>query len=418
MTDAGTHSSFFSNSRLRATLFLAFSSGLPLALTASTLQAWFTQVGVGVMAIGALSLTGQPYVYKFLWAPFLDRFIPQGMSRRRGWISIFQMCLVLTLSLMAFANPKTHPWFLAWLALFTAFFSASQDIVVDAYRVDLLPPQERGVGASLTVLGYRLAMLVSGGLALIMADYLGWQLVYLIMAALMALEILVTVFSPEPSQVVAPPKNLSTAVIQPFKEFLGRPYAKLIFVFLLVYKLSNVFALTLMSFFLLRKLGFSLSEVGMLYKTVGLIATLLGAVAGGLWVRRLGVFRALLIFGILQAASVLGFALLAQIGKHYSMLTGVMFLENFCDGMATIAMVAFVMSLCDLRYSATQYAVFSAIEALPRTFVGPLAAYATVLLGWPEYFILAAALGIPGLFILWRLKKDAYFTQALVGAHA
>lgn len=403
-----SNKNFFSNPRLRATLLLAFASGLPLALTSSTLQAWFTQAGIGVMAIGALSLTGIPYIYKFLWAPLLDRFSPGLLGRRRGWIMIFQLALVLTLSLMALLNPKTHPWALAWLALATAFMSASQDIVLDAYRVDLLKPDERAPGASLTVLGYRLAMLVSGGLALILADYLGWRSVYLAMAGLMALEILITLRAPEPDQVIHTPKTLAHAVIQPFQEFLARSHSYWILLFIFIYKLSNVFALALMSVFLLRYLNFSLTDIGTLYKTVGLIATLIGAFAGGLLVGRIGVFRSLLIFGILQSLSVLGFAGLAWLGKNYYLLASVMFVENFCDGLATISMVAFVMSLCDKRYSATQYAVFSAIEALPRTVMGPIAALITLYIGWSEYFILASLLGLPGLLILYRLRKPVF----------
>lgn len=394
--------------RLLATMLLAFSSGLPLALSASTLQAWYTVVGIPIVAIGALSLTGQPYVYKFLWSPLLDRFSISGwLGRRRTWIAIFQLCLAITLVVMAQLNPRTTPWLLGWLAFIVAFFSASQDIAIDAYRVDLLPPHERAPGAAVTVLAYRIAMLVSGGLALVMADSWGWKTTYLIMAALMTVSLGVTICSPALPYTVPAPRTLAAAVVEPFREFLQRKSALKTLLFIITYKLGNVCALALMSVFLLRGIGFSLTDLGVLYKTVGLVAALLGAAVGGLCVNRLTLYRALLIFGVLQGVSILGFALLAAVGKSYWLLGSVMFVENFCDGLASIAMVSFVMSLCMPSYTATQYALFSALEALPRTFMGPIAGILAMKLGWLPFFVLSAVLAFPSLLILRWLRTDS-----------
>ncbi|HVV69782.1 MAG TPA: MFS transporter [Gammaproteobacteria bacterium] len=403
------------NPRILVTMLLAFSSGLPLSLTGSTLQAWYTVSGVSIMAIGALSLVGQPYVYKFLWSPLLDRYNPPFLGRRRGWVAIFQFVLVLSLAIMAFMNPKTTPWLLAFMALLTAFFSATQDIAIDAYRTDLLHANERGFGAAVTAFGYRIALIFSGGLALVMADLMGWRATYLIMAGLLALEMLVVRFSPEPEQRTSAPTSLVKALVEPFKEFLTRPAAIAILLFVLLYKLSDVIALSLSTPFLLRGIGFSLSDVGVLYKTVGLIATLFGAFVGGAWLGSMGLFRSLMVFGILQGLSNLMFAILAIVGKSYPLLIGTIFIEGFCGGLSNVAIIAFLMGLCNVRYTATQYALLSALSAIPRVFIGPFAAWLVEDVGWINFFLISVVAMVPSLILLWWMKRKIDFNATHLG---
>ncbi len=400
------------NPRLLATILLAFSSGLPLTLTGSTLQAWFTVSGIAITTIGALSLIGQPYVYKFLWAPLLDRYYPRFLGHRRGWIFIFQGCLAFSLTAMAFCNPRVNPALLGGLALLTAFFSASQDVAIDAYRTDLLKPEERGLGATITVFGYRIALLVSGGLALVLADEIGWRNTYLLMAGLMVIEMIILCRLPEPAKPAHPPKTLLSSVVEPFKQFWSQEYGWLLLLFILVYKLSDVIALSLSTVFLIRGLGFSLTAVGLLYKSVGLAASLIGSLAGGIAVSMIGLYRCLFFFGILQGVSNLLFAILAIMGKSYGLMVGAIFVESFCGSLSSVAMVAFLMSLCDPRYTATQYALLTAFGAIPLVFIGPFAAWMVQQLGWVDFFISSVFFMLPGLGILLILRKRIYAVSA------
>lgn len=408
------HRHYFANLRLAAVLLLSFSSGLPLILVGSTLQAWYTVAGVSLMTVGALTMVGQPYVYKFLWAPIMDRYTPLKLGRRLGWILLMQVTLVIGLCIMAFLQPQTHPWALAWIAFGVAFFSASQDIAVDAYRTDVLSFAERGLGAALTTLGYRMAMLVSGALALIMAAYIGWRLTYLIMAGLIFVEIFVTLFSPQPDIVVYMPQTMTEAVIQPFKEFFKRDGAILIIIFIVIYKLSDAFALALNTPFLIRDIGFSLAEIGVIYKVVSLVATILGGLLGGWLMPRLGLYRSLVYFGLLQAASNLSYMALALIGKSYAITVVAVFIEYFCSGLSSVAIIVFLMSLCDRRYTATQYAIFSALSAVGRVFVGPEAAMMVNHFGWALFYFLTFLIGIPPLLLLWWMKRRVDFVVAPV----
>lgn len=395
---------YIKNERILAVMFLGFSSGLPLALTGSTLQAWFTQSGVNLLTIGALSLVGLPYVWKFLWAPILDRFVPPILGRRRGWILITQIVLCISLILIARLNPNGQASLIGIIAIMVAFFSASQDIAVDAYRTDVLLADERGLGSAVFTFGYRIAMLVSGGLALVFADYIGWQLTYEIMAGLIALSILTTFFSPEISKMVVPPQSFYAAVVEPFVDLIKRDKIILIILFVIFYKLGDALALSLMSNFLLRGLEFTLTDVGVAFKTGGLIATLLGAFAGGVFLIRLSLFQALLYFGLLQAASNLMFVFLAMAGKSYSLMVASIFIESFCSGMSTAAFVAFLMSLTNARFSATQYACLSALTALGRVFAGPLAAIIAERSGWVSLYWWAFVLSFPGILLLTLLR--------------
>jgi PAT family beta-lactamase induction signal transducer AmpG len=390
--------------QLQVTLYLGFFSGLPIALCGSTLQAWFTVAGINIVAIGMLTLVGQPYVYKFLWAPLLDRYLLPWGGRRRGWILLTQVALALVIAGMAFLNPAHQSGALALLALLIALFSATQDIAIDAYRTDLLNPSERGVGAAMVTIGYRIAMWVSGGVALILAAKLGWHFTYLLMAALMLLGIGVTLWSPEPIYNARPPKTLQASIIEPFREFWSRNGKLALLLFIIFYKLTDAFALTLSTTFFIRGIGFSLVEVGMAYKTIGIFAGLLGSLIGGILMIRLGVYRSLWYFGILQGASNLMFVWLAMVGKSLSLLVSVVFVESFCSGLGTVALVAFLMSLCDHRYTATQFALFSAISAIGRVFVGPLAGIMQEHWGWVTFYWGAFAMAIPGLVLLWWLR--------------
>lgn len=406
------------NKRIIAITLLSFSSGLPLALTGSTLQAWYTMAGVSIMTIGALSLVGQPYVYKFLWAPLLDRFMPLNMGRRRSWMFVMQLLLVVGLLIMAFLHPGKDPWLMATIALCVAFFSASQDVAIDAYRTDILKIDERGLGAAMNTIGYRFAMLISGAVALIFASTLGWRVTYIIMACLMALELLVTYWSPCPTERIVPPRTLSSAIVEPWKDFLSRKSAVIILIFIVIYKLSDAFAISLNTYFLLHGIGFSLIELGSVAKITFLAGSLIGALVGGLLMPRLGMYRSLMIFGFLQMASNLLFIPLVYIGKSIGFMAFSLFAESFCGGLSTVAFVAFLMALCDRRFTATQYALLSALAAVGRVFVGPEAAFMVEHLGWVQFYLWTFVMGIPSLGILWWLRQRIDFSAEKVAHQA
>lgn len=392
------------NRRIFSVALLGFASGLPLALGAGTLQAWLASAAVDIRTIGIFALTGLPYLLKPLWAPLLDRYAVPGLGRRRGWLLITQLAIAVILVAMASCSPQASLSLLGVLALSLAFFSASQDIVFDAYRTELLPVAERGPGAATSVLFYRLAMLVSGALALILADRIGWQPTYLLMAGLMALIMLVTLLAPEP-QAAGQPRSLPEAVISPLKEFLGRPQALVFLLLIVLYKLGDAAAGSLSSAFLISGVGFTAGEVGTINKGLGLIATLVGALLGGGLLTRLRLYRALWLFGILQALTNLLFMALALAGHSYGLLLLAVAGENLAGGMGTVAFVALLMALCDRRYTAAQYALLSALAALGRILLGPVAGYVVSMWGWPNFFLLTFVIALPGLGLLWYLRQ-------------
>ncbi len=400
----------FRSRKIFLLLLLGFSSGLPLALTAGTLQAWLAAEHVDIIAIGWFGLVGQPYIYKFLWAPFMDRYAPPFLGRRRGWLLITQVALAAAIAFMGTLSPHDSAWLLGLAALTVAFLSASQDIVFDALRTDWLEREERGAGAAVSVLGYRLAMLVSGAGALILADQgMGWPGTYWLMASLMAVGMVAAWFVVEPEATGAPPKTLDEAVMQPFREFFARGGAVWLLVLIVLYKLGDAFAGNLTTTFLLTGPGFSLTEVGAINKGFGLAATIVGALAGGALMAKMRLYRALMLFGILQAITNLGFMLLAASGKSYPLMVAVIGLENLCGGMGTAAYVALLMALCDRRFSATQYALLSALSAVGRVYVGPAAGYLVKGLGWEAFFFFTFLIALPGLALLaWmRARIDA-----------
>ncbi|MBI2313033.1 MAG: MFS transporter [Betaproteobacteria bacterium] len=396
----------FRNRRVGAVLVFGFASGLPLALTSGTLQAWMAVDGVDIRTIGIFSLVGLPYTVKFLWSPLMDRFVPPLLGRRRGWIALTQIALMLGIAAMGALAPRHAPIALAAMALMVALASASQDIVVDAYRTDVLRERERGVGAAVSVLGYRVAMLVSGALALILSDRIGWQHTYWLMAALMTIGMAATLFGPEPDRTVAPPRTLREAVWGPLGDFFSRRGALALLALIVLYKLGDAFAGTLTTAFLIRGAGFSATDVGTINKGFGLVATIVGALWGGAWMVKLGLFRSLLLFGVLQALSNLGFMLLAAAGKSYPLMIFAVGFENLTGGMGTAAFVAFLMALCTQRFSATQYALLSALAAIGRVFVGPPSGVVVEAVGWVSFFFLTFVTALPGIALLLWLRRE------------
>ena len=398
-------SRLYTSRRVAPLLALGFASGLPLALTGGTLQAWATVEQVSLQEIGFLTLVGTAYTLKFLWAPLVDRYAPPWLGRRRGWMVFMQVLLALGLFAMGYFSPGQHLLPLALLAVFIAFCSATQDIAFDAYRSDVLRKEERGAGAALSVFGYRLAMLVSGGLALILADqWLGWGPMYMLMGCLMLLMTLASLWAPEPAVPAQIPRSLTQAVLEPFKEFFGRPEAVTVLALIVLYKLGDAFAGALSTTFLIRAAGYTATEVGTVNKLLGLAATIVGALAGGALMARLGLYRSLMLFGLLQAVSNLGFWVIS-VGPHsvWLMAAGVG-IENLCGGMGTAAFVALLMGLCNQQFSATQFALLSALSAVGRTYLaGPLTPPLVHYSGWPTFFLLTVLIALPGLCLLhWR----------------
>lgn len=392
--------------RVAPLLLLGFSSGLPLALTSGTLQAWATVENVSLQSIGFLTLAGTAYTLKFLWAPFIDRYVPPILGRRRGWVFVTQWLLAISIAAMGFFSPGEQLQTLALLAVWVAFLSATQDIAFDAYSTDVLRHEERAAGAALKVMGYRLAMVVSGGLALILADqWLGWSKTYILMGIMMAVASLVTLWAPEPEQVAKAPRSLRQAVVEPLREFFSRNSAWAILILIILYKLGDAFAGALSTTFLIRGAGFGVAEVGMVNKVFGLVATIVGALLGGSIMARMGLYRALMAFGLLQAVSNLGYWMLAVTPPHLYSMAAVVAIENLCGGLGTAAFVALLMALCQAQFSATQFALLSALSAVGRTYLaGPLTPVLVNLFDWPVFFLVTVGLALPGLYLLWLMR--------------
>ncbi len=402
--------------RVAPLLVLGFASGLPLALTSGTLQAWATVENVSLQSIGFLTLVGSAYTLKFLWSPLVDRYAPPLLGRRRGWILLTQWLLAAAIAAMGLFSPAAELKVLALLAVFVAFLSATQDIAFDAYSTDVLRAEERAAGAALKVMGYRLAMVVSGGLALIIADqWLGWRGMYVLMGALLALTSIATLWAPEPEQAVAAPKSLQLAVVEPLREFFGRPGAWSVLILIVLYKLGDAFAGALSTTFLLRGAGFDVTDVGMVNKVFGLLATIVGALLGGAIMTRLGLYRALMLFGLLQAVSNLGYWFLSISPPYLGSMAVVVAVENLCGGLGTAAFVALLMALCNARFSATQFALLSALSAVGRTYMaGPLTPLMVDWVGWANFFLYTVLIALPGLGLLWYrrdLIKNLDYTR-------
>ena len=392
----------FQSRKMAALLLLGFASGLPLFLTGSTLKAWMTVTGIDIRAIGWFSLVALPYSFKFLWAPLLDRYVPPLLGRRRGWLVITQVALTLAIAAMSLQDPTQTLQLLAVNALLIAFFSASQDIAFDAYRTDVLEERELGAGAAIAVLGYRIALLVTGALALILADYIPWQTVYLGLAGLMAISISFSLWAPESQGRSGPPATLLEAVILPFQEFFQRSgmiQGILILVFIVLYKLGDALVSNMVTPFLLQT-GFSQTDIGTIQGGMGLLATIVGVLTGGAVLSQWGIHRSLWVFGGLQAISNLAYFVLAQLEQNYPVMVLAINIENFCAGLGTAAFVAFLMSLCNPKFSATQFALLSSLAAVSRDILAAPAGEITKITGWPLFFLLTLLAALPGLLLL------------------
>lgn len=397
----------YASPRVYPLLLLGFASGLPLALTGGTLQAWATVAGVSLQEIGFLTLVGTAYTLKFLWAPLVDRYAFPVLGRRRGWMLVSQLLLAVLIACMGLLDPGNQLMWLAVLAVLVAFWSATQDIAFDAYSTDVLRDEERAAGAALKVMGYRLAMITSGGLALVLAgSWLGWQHTYVLMGGLMGLCALATWLAPEPEHVARAPRTLAQAVVEPLREFFTRRDAWALLLLIVLYKLGDAFAGALSTTFLLRGVGFSTEEVGMVNKVFGLAATILGALAGGAFMARIGLYRSLMLFGVLQAVSNFGYWVLAVTPQNLVTMGTVVALENICGGLGTAAFVALLMALCKQQFSATQFALLSALSAVGRTYLaGPLTPPLVQSLGWPGFFVVTVFIALPGLALLWWMRS-------------
>lgn len=391
----------FASRRVFVTLLLGFSAGIPLALTGATLQAWMTQAGVSLSSIGIFSLVGLPYTVKFLWAPLLDRYSLPFLGKRRGWLVLFQLALLIGVFCMGQTNPAANLSTMALLALLVSFFSASQDIVVDAFRTEILKPEEQGTGAGVYVTGYRVAMLVSGAVALTMSDHLPWSTVYAIMACAMGIGIVASLIAEEPETHTVPAKNLDEAFTRPLIQFMSRISAFEIIAFIILYKMGDTFASLLSTPFLVAK-GYSNTTIGLLNKFVGAGGTIVGAGLGGGLVVRWGIGRSLFVFGVFQMVSNLVYLVLTALPADPVALGICIGIENICGGLGTAAFTAFLMRLCSRGESAGQYAMLTSFMAVSRVLLGPAAGVVAEKLGWPLYFSLSMVLAVPGLAMLSR----------------
>ncbi len=393
--------------RLLIVFMLGFSSGLPLALVSSTLQAWFSASGMPILATGMLSLVGLPYILRVFWAPLLDRFSLLSLGKRRSWIVVMQGLLLLGFNAMAWLSPTTSPVFMAVLAFMLASFSATQDLAIDAHRIEYLPFPEHGLGASLATFGYRVALLVSGGLALIVAQAMGWSVAYRLMGLFMLFGMMAVWFSPEPAHPqVNQPRGLASFV-EPFHELLSRPNMIFWLLFILLYKTGEAFTTTTSGIvmpFLIQGLGFSLDTIAYVNKIIGIGAILLGGLVAGLLLMRCSLYWALLIFGLLQALTNLLFVVLAVVGHHVPTFVVAVISDNFSAGLASTALVVLFMRLADRRYTATQFSILVAFSTLPRVLSGPMGAMLQSWLGWVGLYQMAFVFSLGFLPFLIMLR--------------
>jgi len=388
---------------------MGFSCGLPLLLTISLLQAWMKEEGMDLAVIGLMALVGLPYTLKFLWAPFLDRFTLPFLGRRRGWLLVAQVALTLSIAGMGLAHPAASPWGLAFAAFLVTFFSASQDIVVDAYRREDLSDEELGLGSALYVNGYRLGMLLASGGGMILADHLSFPQVYIFMAGCMSLGILTTLYTPEPEEPMGTPQTIKEAVVDPFMDYFKRSGALWILAFILLYKIGDTMASSMTIPFYLD-LGYSKTQIGTVAKIFGFWATVLGGFGGGVVMLRLGINRSLWVFGVLQAVSTAGFAVLALLGPSVAALATVIAFENLSGGMGTAAYAAFMASLTNKKFTATQYALLSSLMGIPRVLASAPTGFLVKYLGWFDFFALCSLAALPGILLLlkfapWRARE-------------
>ena len=419
--------------KMLITLSMGFVSGVPLLLTITLLQAWLTDEGISKSTIGLFALVGLPYSLKFIWAPLFDHFTVSGLGRRRGWLLITQILLIVSIIILGMSDPAMNPFNVAVLATLVAFSSASQDIVIDAYRRESLTDEEQTIGASAYVLGYRIGALAAGAGGLILADYMTYQMVYAFMSVIMIYGVFITLIAEEPKNYYEP-SNFTSAIYNPFVEFFNRYVSIniasdrlinlknrskisrrnivsntlvipiLILLFILLYKIGDTMAHSLSTNFYLD-IGFSKSEIGTIVKFFGLFATLIGAFIGGLLSLKIGLYRSLMIFGIFQAIATLGFSILAYFGNSLYLLMIVISLENLAAGMGYTAYLAFIANMTNKKFTATQFALMTALMSLPRTLFSGMSGYLVEMLDWELYFIFCSLIAFPALIILIKLRR-------------
>ena len=399
--------------KMLITFIMGFVAGLPLLLTITLLQAWLTDEGISKGTIGLFALVGLPYSLKFLWAPIFDRYIIRPFGRRRGWLLISQIFLMVSIAGLGMTNPGLNAYNVAILALLVTFFSASQDIVIDAYRRESLLDEEQTIGASAYVLGYRIGALAAGAGGLILADLYSYQSVYIIMSSIMLIGIITTIIAKEP-KITGEPSTFANAFTKPFSEFFSRYRENnelkistpiLILFFILLYKVGDTMAHSLSTNFYLD-IGFSKTEIGTVVKAFGLIATLIGAFVGGLVSLKIGLYRSLIIFGIFQAIATLGFSILAIVGNYINALIIVISLENLAAGMGYTAYLAFIANMTNKEFTATQFALMTALMSLPRTLLAGSSGFLVEILDWEMYFVFCSLIAFPALIILMKLKGN------------
>lgn len=388
-------------------LLIGYCAGLPLLLIGGTLQAWMTDSGLDLSTIGFIAIVGLPYSLKFLWSPFLDRYKLPFLGRRRGWMVVFQVALAALLFIISMLDPKTDIAVISVVSVLIAFFSASQDIVIDAYRRELLPDEELGLGNSLYIMGYRLAMIVAGAFALRMADSIPWSQVYMWMSVFMGVGIIFTFIFPKEGESIPVPSSMKEAVIGPLKDFFTRQGAILILLFILLYKAGDVMAANMTTPFILG-LGYTKTQMGDIAKLFGMIATIVGGLIGGIAMLKLNMKRSLIFFGILQAVSTLGFAWLPSLPVEFGSLALVITFENLASGMGTAAYAAYMASITNREFTATQFALFSAIMGIPRVILATPTGWMAEQLGWEMFFVVCTFFALPGLLLLipvFKLEK-------------
>lgn len=394
------------NLRMLTVLFLGFSSGLPLFTLIYLIQAWLAKSGVDIKSLGLFALVGFPYTFKFLWAPFMDRYSIGSLGRRRGWMVLTQLGLFLVIGAMGMLDPHSQLRLIVLAAGAMTFLSASQDIVIDAYRREILADHEQGLGAAVIVNAYKAAGLVPSALGLILADTLPWSTVFWVVGAFMLPGFVCTLLANEPQIYGEPPKNMREAIVLPFREFIARDgwrQAMIIVAFVLLYKIGDSMATALATKFYLD-IGFTTTQIGLAANATGLWASLAGGVVGGIWMVKLGINRALWVFGALQAVAILGFAWLAHVGPNPLVLAGVIGFESFASlGLGAAALVAFLSRSTDPRYTATQYALFSSLAAVPRTFMNSTTGFIVAETGWFTFFIVCFALAFPAMMMLPKI---------------
>ena len=392
------------NKHMLICILTGFSSGLPLYILISLLPAWLRSENVDLKVIGLFALIQLPFTWKFLWAPLLDRYIPP-LGRRRGWLFIWQTALILTIPGFGVFHPTLDLWTIAYLATLVAFFSASQDIVMDAYRRELLLDNELGLGNAIHVNAYKIAGLIPGSLSLILADHMPWDSVFIITALFMIPGITMTLFVSEPILKNGTPKTLRAAVVEPFQEFISRNGIKsavTVLAFIFFYKLGDSMATALATPFYLD-MGFSKTEIGLVAKNAGLWPSVAGGLLGGIWMIKLGINRALWLFGVVQMCAILGFAWLATVGHSLPLLAIVIGIEALGVGLGTAAFVAFIAHTTHPNYTATQFALFTSLAAVPRTFANAATGYLVDSLGWMTFFLFCFFIAVPGMLLLLKV---------------